>query len=101
VNRYSRVQAGLPNGDSFSGALVYRYTLIGAGITGELAFAGFMSAGTRVGNSWLYERSRSNTLVESLADGDEVRPIVLDSGKRGAPISIEVYFRLSLPAIRW
>lgn len=101
VNRYTLVQGGFPNGDSYSGALIDRYELTGAGITAELDFAGFMSAGTRVGYSWLRERSRSNNLMESIADGDEVRPIVFASGERGAPVSVEVYFRLSLPAIRW
>jgi hypothetical protein len=101
VNTYSRAHMGIPNGDSYSGALIDRYVLMGTGFTAECSFAAFMSGGTRVGYSWLRERRRSNTLVESLGDGDEVHPLVFDSGRRGAPVTVEVFFRLSLTPIRW
>lgn len=101
VNRYSLVKWGFPNGDSYSGALIDRYFLLGTGLTAELSFAGFMSAGTRLGYSWLSERRRSNSLVESIGDGDEVHPVAINSGARGSPVSLEVYFRLSLAPIRW
>ena len=60
-----------------------------------------MSMGTRLDYTWLRERRRSNTLVESIADGDEVHPIAISNDARGAPLSVEVYFRLSLAPIRW
>lgn len=101
VNTYRLVHMGFPNGDAYRGSLIDRYALIGTGITAEFSFAGFMSAGTRVGCSSLQRRRRSNTLTESIADGDEVRPIVFDSGQRGNPVSVEVFFRLTLAPIRW
>jgi hypothetical protein len=100
-NRYTRVVYGFPDGHSYGGALTDRYFLVGAGASVEVSFARFLSAGTRLGYAWLYERRRTNTLTESIGEDEDARPIAIRSGERGAPLSLEVYMRVSLAPLRW